>query len=92
MLQVRCNGRLPYSQEDVEGILGDFVMELQKACSKHPMWPGDMIHGAAIVAEEAGELIRATLQKKYEGENNDNELTEGLHTGAMALRFLLEQL
>lgn len=40
--------------------------ELAASRKKHPTWPRDIIHAAAVVAEESGELIRAALQAHYE--------------------------
>ena len=38
------------------------IKELKKAKEKFPWWPNNnVIHAAAIVAEESGELIRAAL-------------------------------
>lgn len=41
------------------------IHELNGAVHKHPEWPADLINGAAIVAEESGELVRASLQYNY---------------------------
>ena len=62
--------------------------ELERAEAKFPWWPTDPIHAAAIVAEEAGELIRAALRETYEGAE-DEMVTEAIQTGAMALRFII---
>jgi hypothetical protein len=35
--------------------------EIRKAEAKHPKWPADRLRQAAIVVEEAGELLQATL-------------------------------
>ncbi len=37
------------------------MTELRKAEEKHPGWPEDRIRQTAIVVEEAGEALRATL-------------------------------
>jgi len=42
--------------------------ELARAEKKHPIWPKDIVHAGAIVAEEAGELTRATLNHVYEND------------------------
>lgn len=62
--------------------------ELDRAEKKFPTWPTDPVHAGAIVAEEAGELTRATLIHVYEQDNLHNMLEEAIQTGAMAIRFL----
>lgn len=66
------------------------VDELGRAMQKHPAWPSDIIHQAAIVSEESGEAIRAALQAKYEGGGLSHLQTEYKQTGAMALRAMYE--
>lgn len=41
-------------------------LELRKAKSKFPQWPTHPAAKAGIVMEEAGELMQACLQFKYE--------------------------
>ena len=64
--------------------------ELLRARKLHPSWPKDSIHQAAIVQEEAGELIRAALQHEFENDPKQPMNTEAIQTAAMALRFLLK--
>lgn len=54
----------------------------------HPNWPEDTVHAAAIVAEEAGELVRAALIDWYEEPHEKEMLNEALHTAATAFRFI----
>lgn len=70
-------------------ILKKITDELHRAKEIHPSWPQDSIHQAAIVQEEAGELIRASLQHEFEGVSKQPMETEAIQTAAMALRFLL---
>lgn len=70
--------------------LVSILTELNSAIEKHPQWPKDNIHSAAIVCEEAGELIRAALQVQYENGKFHHMHDEAIQTGAMALRFLIE--
>lgn len=69
--------------------------ELDKASEAHPEWQTDPIHAAAVVAEEAGELIQAALDHIYQHCNHKDGDTisrmkkEAIQTGAMALRFLI---
>jgi NTP pyrophosphatase (non-canonical NTP hydrolase) len=71
------------------GVVSDIVAELERAERKFPGWPVDPVHAAAVVVEEAGELQQAALQFTYEGGGFDAMYKEAVHTGAMALRFLL---
>jgi hypothetical protein len=63
--------------------------ELERATKKHPEWPKDTIHQAAIVEEEAGELIRASLNNMYEHGSCTEMQSEAVQVGAMAIRFLI---
>lgn len=74
---------------DVKRWITLIVAELNGAKEKHPSWPKDFIHASAIVAEESGELVRAALQFAYEKGRYYDMHTEAVHTGAMALRFLI---
>ena len=63
--------------------------ELNRAQSIHPFWPDDHIHQAAILGEEAGEVLQATLDYRYfEGDFKQIE-KETIQTAAMALRLLI---
>jgi len=67
----------------------DFILkELAFARRKHPKFPEDRIHQAAIVGEEAGELLRAALQAQYEDGHPNACAEEAVQVGAMAVRFL----
>lgn len=65
------------------------LLELESATTKHPEWPEDKVHAAAILAEESGELVRAALQFTYENGRYYDMHKEAIQTGAMCLRFLL---
>lgn len=75
---------------DVLGYLTLIATELNTAIEKHPDYPDDHIHQAAILAEESGELVQAALQEKYENGPYFKMHTEAIQSGAMALRFLVE--
>lgn len=66
-----------------------FLQELIRAEKKHPSWPGDAIHQAAIVAEEAGELIQASIDRTYFNGTDANIEKEAVQTAAMVMRLLL---
>ncbi len=63
--------------------------ELQLAQKKFPKWPTDHIHGAAIVGEEAGEILKAALQLTYEGSSSSDVIKETIQTATMSFRFWL---
>jgi len=63
--------------------------ELQKAEKKFPWWPNDHIHGTAIVAEEAGEMMKAVLQATYQEKTLFPLVEETIQTAAMCLRLYI---
>ena len=74
------------------------LAELEKAEEKWPNWPEDKVHAAAIVAEEAGELLEVANSFRIEPEPISQEEykeylsemeKEAVQTGAMAVRFLI---
>ncbi len=75
----------------IDSVLDDVSEELARAVAKFPTWPTDPIHAAAVVAEECGELQKATLQHAYEPHKSTLEdvREEAMQTAAMAVRFLM---
>lgn len=71
-----------------EGVLGEVFDELRRAEEKFPIWPYNIFEALAILGEEFGELQRAALQYKHEGQPYGNVRKEAVQTAAMALRFL----
>ena len=69
-------------------IISDFLNELENAKYLHPYWPEDIIHASAIINEEAGELIKATLNFIYEKGSKKDIIKEAVHVGATVIRFL----
>lgn len=69
-------------------ILSAIVDELKRAEQKHPDWPTDIIHAAAIVGEESGELTQAALQCHYEKGSMANCQVEAIQVAATVIRFL----
>jgi hypothetical protein len=64
------------------------LAELARARKKHPKWPADKIHQAAIVANEAGEMLQAAYDARYEDAPLSDIDTEAVHTAATAIRLL----
>lgn len=85
---------------DHDAILAAVRAEIERATARWPGWPDDPVHAAAIVAEEAGELVQASIDFSYSlpdcaitGRNRRrvayaNMRTEAIQTAAMAIRFL----
>lgn len=70
-------------------VLDDVFEEIRRAEGKFPGWPEDVVHEAAIVAEEAGELMKASLDFYYHRwPTPERVYDEAVQTAAMALRFL----
>lgn len=72
-----------------ESIIEAIWFELQRAEEKFPSWPDDIVHGAAIVAEEAGEIVKAALDLYYGRGNIIHLIKETRQTAAMAVRLLI---
>lgn len=73
----------------MEHIQKEIEDELTRARGNFPLWRLDPIHGTAVVAEEAGEVVQAALDF-YDGIAGAHVLKQELiHTATMAIRFLL---
>jgi hypothetical protein len=62
--------------------------ELSQARKKFPYWPTDLIHASAIVGEESGELLQASLKYTYEKGSIEDCDKEAIQCLAMCIRFL----
>jgi NTP pyrophosphatase (non-canonical NTP hydrolase) len=77
-----------------QSILEAVIAELRKAKRKFPNWPQHPAAQAGIVCEEAGELMQAALQFKYENskrtnvEHIANARKEAVQVIVTAIRFL----
>lgn len=72
----------------IEIVLAQIFSEIDRAEKLHPDWPTNPIHQAAIVTEEAGELLQASLNHNEHKGSKKAIITEAIHTAASALRFL----
>lgn len=69
-------------------MLDKILAEVERAKTLHPRWPADIIHATAIVAEEAGEAVKAALDHTYFGKPIAEVERELIHTAATCLRAL----
>lgn len=74
--------------------LGKILEEYNRAQKLHPNWPVSRIEEVAVVAEEAGEAVKAALNLRvtdnhFEKSSVDEYKTELTQTGAMAFRALV---
>lgn len=72
-------------------VLDSAEAELAFAKKKFPLWPIDPLHATTIIAEEVGELHKATLQHVYEankGVTLEDVREEAIQSIAMLVRFV----
>ncbi|MBL7954400.1 MAG: hypothetical protein JNJ91_05135 [Flavobacteriales bacterium] len=75
------------SHEEMVAV-GLVLNELLAAKRAWPEWPKDLVYGAAVVAEEAGELVQATLNAHFKGTRRDLAKKEAEQTAVTAIRFI----
>ncbi|MHA1809388.1 MAG: hypothetical protein ACTSYH_03645 [Candidatus Heimdallarchaeaceae archaeon] len=74
----------------MKDIFNDILNEIERAEKLHPDWPSNIVYASAIVAEEAGELVRSCLQHEFEKSPCLEDIkTEAIQTAAVAIRFLI---
>ena len=73
---------------NIENALAQIFPEVERAEKLHPDWPTNPIHQAAIVTEEAGELLQASLNHNEHKGSKKAMITEAIHTAATVIRFL----
>lgn len=83
-----CNEQFAKADIDTKRWIVLVLAEIESAEEKHPTWPKDHIHAAAIVGEESGELLQAAIQHKYEKGQFWKMHSEAIQIAAMALRFM----
>lgn len=73
----------------IENMVINMILdEVKRAETKHPKFAADPVHRAAVVCEEAGELVRASLQYEYERGPLSEVLKEAIQTAATCVRIL----
>lgn len=83
-----CNEMFKAFDIDTKRWIMSIESEVRSAEEKHPKWPKDHIHAAAILAEETGELVQAAIQHHYEKGQYHNIHKEATQVGAMVIRLL----
>lgn len=75
-----------------EQIFNQVRAELAKARTRYPWWPVDMVHAAAIAAEESGEVVKAVNNRFWaHGDDSWADVQkEAIQAIAMWVRFLTE--
>ncbi len=71
-----------------ESILFEINRELERAKKVHPEFPESAVERVAIMAEEAGEAIRAANNYTYHNGLKDEIKTELIQTASTCIRIL----
>lgn len=67
------------------------LCELHRARHLYPNWPTDLVHAAAIVSEECGEVLQAANNLAMHGRGSAHHVRiEAIQAGAMVLRLLCD--
>ena len=69
-----------------DGIELDLYAELDNAEENFPEWPTDLAHGMAILGEEYGEAVKATVDFAFHDGSIDDIREELVQLGAMVFR------
>lgn len=76
-----------------EIVITKIFKELRDGEIKHPGFPEDILHCACILAEEAGEVVKAANDYHYGRKMSQVKLRKEIaQVGAVAIRFLLRLL
>lgn len=69
-------------------IMLDILHEIKWAEFIHPEWPTDPVHAGAILAEEAGEVVKAINNVVTKHKGDSDYKTEAIQCAAMCIRFI----
>ena len=72
----------------MEKIFKEIEIAVKKAESKHKVFPDSLIHQAAILAEESGEVVQAVLNHHDHGKDSSLIDVELYQTIAVCVRML----
>lgn len=77
-----------YSDEQRVKAIASIFDALKHAEAKRPVWNDDPVVAAAVLAEEAGEVVKAALDYRFHGGPLEDLEKECAQVGAMALRVM----
>ena len=72
----------------IETVLAQVMSEIDRAEKIHPVWPRDVVKACSLLAEEAGEVVRAANTFDETRTGKKDIITEAIHTAATAIRLL----
>ena len=72
---------------NIPSIIEEITEEVDRAKSLHD-WPKDIIHQVAVIGEESGEALQASLNHVYEGLSKDLIREEVIQCAATCIRYL----
>ncbi|MDD4818551.1 MAG: hypothetical protein PHI85_11355 [Victivallaceae bacterium] len=72
----------------IEKIIASVFAEIERAETLHPAWPRDPVKACSLLAEEAGEAVRAANTYDETRAGKKEIITEAIHTAATAIRLL----
>ncbi len=72
----------------IEKIIASVFAEIERAETLHPAWPRDVVKACSLLAEEAGEAVRAANTFDETRTGKKDIITEAIHTAATAIRLL----
>ncbi|MDD4817426.1 MAG: hypothetical protein PHI85_05595 [Victivallaceae bacterium] len=72
----------------IETVLAQVFSEIDRAEKLHPAWPRDIVKACSLLAEEAGEAVRAANTFDETRAGKKEIITEAIHTAATAIRLL----
>lgn len=75
-----------------QDVIDAAMAELDRARTRYPNWPADMIHAAAVASEESGEVVKAcnTVYWQQGNETLSDVRKEAIQAIAMWVRFLVD--
>lgn len=92
-------GQVPYLFDvnhviSIQKLWDEVEIEVAEARLMFPWWPKDIVHAAAIVAEEAGEVLKAAneIRWQHKSTNQEDLKKEIIQTIAMCVRLWQESL